>query len=388
MKLAKRIRDLPPYVFAEAGRRLDELRARGVDVINLGIGSPDLPPPRAIIDALYQSALRPDTHGYGGYYGLPALRRAIVDYYGRRFSVSLDPDKEVAVLIGSKEGLFNAALAFLDPGDVVLIPDPGYPTYGLGAHMVGGISYPLPLREDRGFLPDLETIPADVADAAGILWLNYPNNPTGAVADLAFLEQAVSFAHHHGLLLCYDNPYCDLTFDGYIAPSILQIPGARDVVLEFNSLSKTYNMAGWRVGMAVGSPEAVSALARVKTNIDSGIFRPIQEAAIAALTGDQSWLKERNAVYQTRRDTVMEWLPAAGLSAQLPRAAMYVWARVPAGESSQGYSLRVLEQSGVWITPGSAFGEAGEGYVRIALTLPNERLREAGDRIRAAGGAA
>lgn len=384
MRVAKRISDLPAYAFAVAGKRLEAMRARGVDVIDLGIGSPDLPPPAPIIEALYRSAQRPDTHGYAGYYGLPALRQAISGYYQQRFGVQIDPDKEVAVLIGSKEGLFNAALAFLDPGDVVLIPDPGYPTYHLGAHMVGAVQYSLPLREERGFLPDLEAIPADVADAAHILWLNYPNNPTGAVADTGFLEHAVAFARHHDLLLCYDNPYCDLTFDGYKAPSILEIPGARDVVLEFNSLSKTYNMAGWRVGMAVGGAEAVSALARVKTNIDSGIFRPIQDAAVLALTGDQSWLVERNAIYQRRRDAVLQWLPAAGLEARVPRAAMYVWARVPEGSTSQDYSLQVLEKTGVWITPGPTFGEAGEGYVRIALTLPEDLLREAGERIRSA----
>lgn len=384
MRVAKRIMDLPAYAFAVAGKRLEEMRARGVDVIDLGIGSPDLPPPPQIIEALYRSAQRADTHGYAGYYGLPALRRAIGDYYQRRFGVQVDPDKEVAVLIGSKEGLFNASLAFLDPGNVVLIPDPGYPTYRLGAHMVGAVQYSLPLREERGFMPDLEAIPADVADEARLLWLNYPNNPTGAVADMGFLEQAVAFAKHHDLLLCYDNPYCDLTYDGYRAPSILEIPGAKSVVLEFNSLSKTYNMAGWRVGMAVGGAEAVSALARVKTNIDSGIFRPIQDAAVEALTGDQSWLVERNAIYQRRRDTVMDWLPAAGLEAKAPRAALYVWARVPAGQTSQDLSLQVLEQTGVWITPGPTFGEAGEGYVRISLTLPEDRLREAGARIRSA----
>jgi LL-diaminopimelate aminotransferase len=383
MRIATRINELPPYVFAEAGKKLEELRARGTDIIDLGIGSPDMPPPRWIIDALYRSAQQPGSHGYAGYFGLPGLRRAIADYYSRRFGVNLDADREVAVLIGSKEGLFNVALAFLDAGDVALIPDPGYPTYGLGTHMAGGVRYPLPLREDKEFLPDLDSIPADVIDAAKILWLNYPNNPTGAVADLEFLSRAVNMARRHDLLLCFDNPYCDLTFDGYRAPSILQIPGARGVALEFNSLSKTYNMAGWRVGMAVGNPQAVEALARVKTNIDSGIFKPVQEAAIAALTGDQSWLAERNLVYQGRRDAVLQFLPKLGLQARVPKAAMYVWGRIPVSscETSQEFCVRVLGQTGVWMTPGSSFGENGEGYVRIALTLPEERLREAGRRI-------
>jgi LL-diaminopimelate aminotransferase len=381
MKVAKRISDLSTYVFAEVSKKLDQMKAQGIDVINLGIGSPDLPPPQPIIDALYQSALKPDNHGYAGYYGLPVLRRAIADYYKRRFDVQLDPDKEIAVLIGSKEGLFNASLAFLDQGDVALVPDPGYPTYTLGAHMAGGVRYPMPLREENNFLPDLESIPVDVVDAARILWLNYPNNPTGAVADMEFLSRAVNLARRHDLLLCYDNPYCDLTFDGYRAPSVLQIPGAKDVALEFNSLSKTYNMAGWRVGMAVGSSTAVEALARVKTNIDSGIFKPIQEAAVAALTGDQSWLPARNAIYQRRRDVVLDFLPALGLTAHRPKAAMYIWARLPDGEMSYDFCMRMLERTGVWMTPGSSFGEHGEGYVRIALTLPEDRLQEAGERL-------
>jgi len=383
MRVARRITDLPPYVFAETGKKLEELKGQGVDVINLGIGSPDLPPPWAVIDALYQSALQPSNHGYAGYYGLPALRRAIADYYQRRFDVHLDPDKEVAVLIGSKEGLFNVSLAFVDPGEVALIPDPCYPTYGLGTLMAGGVRYSLPLREEEDFLPVLDAIPADVADAAKILWLNYPNNPTSAVADLEFLSRAVNLASRHDLLLCYDNPYCDLTFDGYRPPSILQIAGAKKVALEFNSLSKTYNMAGWRVGMAVGSAEAVEALARVKTNIDSGIFRPIQDAAIAALTGEQTWLTERNLAYQRRRDAVLEFLPGLGLTARVPKAAMYVWARIPedAGQNSQDFCMRTLEKTGIWLTPGSSFGDHGEGYVRIALTLPEEQLREVGRRL-------
>ena len=385
MRIAKRISELPAYVFAEAGKKLEELRSRGTDIIDLGIGSPDLPPPRQVIDALCRSAQEPGNHGYAGYFGLPGLRRAIADYYSRRFRVNLDADREVAVLIGSKEGLFNVALAFLDAGDVALVPDPAYPTYGLGTQMAGGVRFPLPLREETGFLPDLDAIPADVTDVAKILWLNYPNNPTGAVADLEFLSRAVNMARRHDLLLCFDNPYCDLTFDGYSAPSILQVPGAREVALEFNSLSKTYNMAGWRVGMAVGNARAVEALTRVKTNIDSGIFKPVQEAAIAALAGDQSWLAERNLVYQRRRDSVLEFLPKLGLQARVPKAAMYVWGRIPLGfcETSHAFCLRVLGQTGVWMTPGSSFGENGEGYVRIALTLPEERLREAGQRIAA-----
>ncbi len=381
MRPAKRITELPPYVFAKVERRLREMRSEGIDVINLGIGSPDLAPPAAVIQTLCQAARRPDSHGYGGYYGIPALRRAIADYYLHRFEVHVDPDTEVAVLIGSKEGLFNVSMAFLDSGDVSLLPDPGYPTYSLGTHMAGGLRYPIPLREEHDFLPQLESIPVDVARSAKILWLNYPNNPTGSIAGTDVLEQAVNFAQRHDLLLCYDNPYCDLTFDGYRAPSLLQIPKAKQVALEFNSLSKTYNMAGWRVGMAVGNRDAVEALTRVKTNVDSGIFKPIQEAAITALTGDQSWLRKRNAVYQARRDAVMQFLPKCHLRAQTPKATLYVWARVPDGQKSWDYSTRVVEATGVWLTPGTAFGDNGEGFVRISLTLPEDRLHEAGERL-------
>lgn len=382
MRVARRIADLPTYVFAAAGRTLAALRAQGVDVINLGVGDPDLAPPEWIVDTLCREARNPARHGYPGYCGLPTLRQATAEYYGRRFGVELDPEHEVLVLIGSKEGIFNVALAFVDGGDVALIPDPGYPTYALGTQMAGGQPYYLPLLEERGFEPDLAAVPAEVLRRARLLWLNYPHNPTGAAARREFLATAVAFAREHDLLLCYDNPYCDIGFDGYRAPSILEIPGARDVALEFNSLSKTYNMAGWRVGMAVGNAEAVAALARVKTNVDSGSFAPLQEAAAAALRADQAWLAERNAIYQARRDVVLGFLESAGMSARKPLATLYVWARVPAGESSVAFSQRILEATGVWLAPGTAFGAHGEGYVRISLTTPESRLREAAERLR------
>ncbi len=382
MRIANRIANLPAYVFAEAGRTLAALKARGVDVINLGIGSPDLAPPDWIVEKLYRAAQNPGNHGYAGYFGLPALRQATATYYRRRFGVELDADREVVILIGSKEGIFNAALAFIDDGDVALIPDPGYPTYSLGTIMAGGEPVAVPLRPELGFLPDLKAIPQQALRRAKLLWLNYPNNPTAALPTMEFLTEVVAFAREHDLLVCYDNPYCDVTFDGYVAPSLLQVPGAKDVALEFNSLSKTYNMAGWRVGMAVGGAMAVEALGRVKTNIDSGIFAAIQEAAMAALTADQSWLTERNEIYRSRRDAVLEWLPATGMEAEKPLSTLYVWARVPAGESSADFSRRTVERTGVWLTPGTAFGAHGEGYVRIALTHPEARLREAGERLR------
>ncbi len=381
MRIAKRIENLPPYVFATVEKRIAAERARGVDVISLGIGSPDLAPPREIVDAMYHSALRNDTHGYAGYYGTPALRQAAANYYGRRFGVELDPGSEILPLIGSKEGLANVALAFIDPGDVALATDPGYPTYRMGALLAGGASYPMPLHRENNWLPDLEAIPGDVLSRATIMWLNYPNNPTGVGAPLEFLSHAVDFAAEHDLLICYDNPYCDVTFDGYQAPSILQIPGAKDVAIEFNSHSKTYNMAGWRVGVAVGNEKAIEALATVKTNIDSGIFRPIQDAATVAYNGDQSWLQDRNAIYQRRRDIILNWLPNIGMSADKPVGGLYVWARVPEGTNCEAFALEMLEKAGVWMTPGTAFGQYGEGYMRLSICIPEERLIEAGERL-------
>jgi LL-diaminopimelate aminotransferase len=382
MKPADRVGNLPPYVFATLGRRIRDLTARGKDIIRLDIGSPDLPPPDFVIEAMYNSARDPSRHGYGGYYGTPELRQAIATYYERRFQVKLDADREITALIGSKEGIANVALAFVDSGQTVLVPDPGYPTYTLGTLLAEGVPFFVPLLEENGFMPDLDAIPADVARSARILWLNYPNNPTGATATLAFFEQVVEWARQYDLLVCHDNPYCDVTFDGYVAPSLLQVPGAMDVALEFNSLSKTYNMAGWRVGMAAGNAKAVEALARTKTNIDSGIFLPIQDAAAAVLTADQGWLAERNEIYRERRDLILSALPEVGMTAERPEASLYVWARVPEGYRSAGFVAYLLEEAAISVTPGDVFGPHGEGYVRISLGMSTERIREAIDRLR------
>ena len=382
MNVANRVENMPPYVFAKLGRRIRELVAEGKDIIRLDIGSPDLPPPQGIIEALGRSVHDSSHHSYAGYYGTPELRRAIAVYYERRFGVELDPEREVTPLIGSKEGIANIALAFVDPGQTVLVPDPGYPTYGLGTMLAGGVPVGVPLLAENGYLPDLEAIPKDIARSAKILWLNYPHNPTGAVAPPEFLERAVDYARRYDLLLCHDNPYCDITFDGYTAPSLLQIPGARDVTLEFNSLSKTYNMAGWRVGMAVGSPTAVEALARTKTNIDSGIFRPIQDAAVVALTGDQSWLKERNRIYDERRNLILETLREVGIKVDRSQASLYLWATVPEGYTSAEFTTRLLEEAGVSLSPGSYFGSHGEGYLRISIGMSTDRVREAMERIK------
>jgi len=381
MKPANRIVNLPPYPFARLGRRIAEFKAQGMDVIRLDIGSPDLPPPQPIINALCRSAHDPHHHGYAGYYGIPALRQAMAAYYQRRFGVTLDPDNEVVPLIGSKEGIVNIALAYLDPGDVALVPDPGYAPYTMGAYLASGRVETFPLLAERNYLPDLDAIPADLADRAKLIWLNYPNNPTGATATLEFFAEVVAFAREHDLLICHDAPYCDLTYDGYVAPSILQVEGAREVAIEFNSLSKMYNMAGWRVGMAVGNQQALEGLARVKTNIDSGIFRAIQDAAVEALTGDQSWLPERNAIYQERRDIILAGLAAVGIHARKPEASLYVWAPVPEGYTSDDFATRLLEEKGVSVAPGTVFGAHGEGYMRVSLGAATERIREAMERL-------
>jgi len=382
MNVAQRIENLPPYVFARLGIRIRELMAEGKDVIRLDIGSPDLPPPEALIEVMYTSARNPRHHGYAGYNGTPELRQAVATYYQRRFGVTLDPGKEIVALIGSKEGIANVALAFVDPGGTVLVPDPGYPTYTMGTLLAGGVPYRMPLLAENGFLPDLGAVPEEVARAATMMWLNYPNNPTGATAPLSFLEEAVAFARRYELLICHDNPYCDITFDGYVAPSLLEVPGAKEVALEFNSLSKTYNMAGWRVGMAVGSAKAVEALSRTKTNIDSGIFLPLQDAAVAALAGDQSWLAERNEIYRQRRDLILAALGELGVEASKPQASLYVWARTPSGVGSEALAKYLLEEAAVSVVPGTVFGPNGEGWLRISLGMDTARIEEAMERLK------
>jgi len=382
MKRAARLKNLPPYPFARWAGQIEDARRRGVDLIRLDIGNPDMPPPDEVVEALCTSARQADRHGYQGYRGLPALRRAIAGYYERRFGVALDPDTQVLPLIGSKEGIVNIALACLDAGDLALVPDPGYAPYTMGATLAGAEVHTFPLLAERGFLPDLDSIPAGVADRAALLWLNYPNNPTGAVADPKFFDHAVNFARRHRLLLCHDTPYCDVTYDGYVAPSLLQVEGACEAAVEFNSLSKTFNMAGWRVGMAVGNSEALAALARIKSNVDSGMFRPLQEAAVRALSTDPAWIAARNEVYRQRLDIALEGVTAAGLEAERPRATLYVWARLPPPWTAEGFALELLERTGVAVAPGSFFGPAGEGYVRLSVTAPTERVRAAMERLR------
>ncbi len=383
MQAARRLDSLPVYVFAVLDAKLKAVRAQGIDVIKLDIGSPDGPPPAPIITALAESASDPTRHGYAGYFGTPRLRQAMVDYYASRFGVALDGAGEVLPLIGSKEGIANMALAWLDPGDLALVPDPGYPTYRMSAYMVGAEVYDMPLLEENDFLPVLEAIPTDVADRARLMWLNYPNNPTGAVAQLEFFEKAVDFCRHHDILLCHDAPYADVCYDGFRAPSLLAVPGAKDVAVEFNSLSKSHNMAGWRVGMAVGNATALAALVQIKSNIDSGIFLAVQDAAVAALTGDQTWIAARNAEYQRRRDMLLDVLGNNwGLCVAKPQAGLYLWPHVPPGYTASSFADKILMETGVSMTPGSAFGPHGEGFLRISVGQATERVMIAVERLR------
>ncbi len=381
-KPANRIANLPPYLFAEADRRIAAKRAAGFDVVSLGIGDPDLPTPRWILDELHRTAEMPENHRYPDYYGLAELRRAIASWYLKRFGVELHPDNEVVPLIGSKEGVAHIPFAFIDPGDVALVSDPGYPVYAIGTLLAGGEPYLMPLTPANDFLPDLDAIPADVLRRAKLMWICYPNNPTSAVAPDGFFEQVVEFATRHNILVCHDNAYSEVSYDGYHAKSFLEVPGAKEIGVEFHSLSKSYNMTGWRIGMMVGNASAVSALGKVKTNIDSGIFQAVQYAGIAALTGDQSFMEERNMVYQKRRDLVVATLREIGMEATPPRASLYVWAPVPKGYTSLQFSLKVLDEIAVWITPGVGFGPSGEGFYRISLTTPDHRLEEAMNRLR------
>jgi LL-diaminopimelate aminotransferase len=391
MRHAERLSRLPPYPFARWAEHVAAACQRGLDVIRLDIGNPDMPPPDDVIETLCRAARQPDGHGYPGYRGIPALRRAIAAYYDERFGVELDPDNEVLPLIGSKEGLINLALAYLGLGDLALVPDPCYAPYARGAILAGAKVHTFPLLPERDFLPDLDAIPPQVAGSATLIWLNYPNNPTGATVDLGTLARAVDFARQHDLLLCHDAPYVDVTYDGYQAPSLLQVPGALDVAVEFNSLSKTANMAGWRVGMAAGNAQALKALAQVKSNIDSGIFRPLQEAAIEALSVDRGWLADRNRIYQERLELLAEALRGLGLEPPCPRATLYLWTRIPGGDAgetslrwtSQGFATTLLEETGIAVAPGSFFGPGGEGYVRVSATAPTARIREARRRLQA-----
>ncbi len=377
MELALRLQQLPPYHFAEYGRKIAEKRAAGVDVISFSMGDPDLPTPPEVLDALDTAAREQANQRYPEYAGMPEFRAATAAWFVRRFGVELDPAREVLPLIGSKEGLAHLPLAVMNEGDVALMPDPQYPVYPTAVALAGGICHYLPLDEEHGWLPDFAAIPADVLARTKTLWLNHPNNPTGACAPLAFFEEAVRFARAHDILLVHDMAYAEVTFDGYKPQSILEVPGAKEVAVEFHSLSKAYNMAGFRIGMLVGNAGIVEGMTRLKSNLDTGIFRPIQIAAMRALALPDEWLAARNAIYQRRRDRLIAACHGIGLEAQTPQAGLYLWARIPAGQTSAQFTLDLLDRTGIALTPGTNFGAGGEGYVRITLTVPDDRIDEA-----------
>ena len=374
MQLSQRLQSLPPYHFAAYNQKIADLRAAGVDVINLSIGDPDLPTPPEVIEALTRAAREPANQRYPEYAGMLALREAFASWFERRFGVTLDPAREVLPLIGSKEGLAHLPLAVMGPGDIALMPDPQYPVYPTAVALAGGENVEVALDAAHGWLPDLGAIPASVARQAKTFWLNYPNNPTGACASLAFFTDTVRFAQEHDLLLVHDMAYAEVAFDGARPPSLLEAPGAKEVAVEFHSLSKAYNMAGFRVGMLVGNAAIVEGMTRLKSNLDTGIFRPIQLAAVRAMQLPQAWLDERNAIYQRRRDRVVAAFRALGMSVAMPEAGLYVWPRIPAGTTSAQFAMDLLERASVAVTPGTNFGARGEGYLRISLTAPDDRL--------------
>jgi len=382
---AQRLQVLPPYLFAELDRMKQEQVKKGMDIISLGIGDPDLPTPPHIIQALATAAADPRNHQYPSYEGMLSFRKAAADWYLARFGVALDPAKEVLTLIGSKEGIGHLSLAFINPGDVALVPDPAYPVYQSGTLFAGGETFPLPLTRERGFLPDLDAVPADVLGRAKILWLNYPNNPTGAIAPREFLAKAVEFARRHRLILAHDAPYSELAFDGYRPESVLCIEGAKEVAIEFHSVSKTYNMTGWRLGFAVGNAEILAGLGRIKQNLDSGVFQAVQYAGIAALTGSQQCVVENCRIYQERRDVLIQGLREMGFEVASPKATFYLWLPVPKGFTSASFTVELLVKAGVVVTPGGGFGAAGEGYVRATFTVSADRIREALERIKKLG---
>ena len=379
---AERLKRLPPYLFKEVDRKKAEIMSQGVDIIDLGVGDPDLPTPPHIIEAAKKAAEDPANHRYPSYSGMNDFKYAVSEWYKDRFDVGLEPEKEVVSLIGSKEGIAHLPLAFINPGDLALVPTPAYPVYSTATLFAGGESFFMPLLSENNFLPDLGAIPAAVAEKARLLFLNYPNNPTAAVADLDFFNRVVEFARKNSILVCHDAAYTEMAFDGYRAPSFLKADGGKDVGIEFHSLSKTYNMTGWRIGFAVGNSEAIDGLGIVKSNIDSGVFQAVQIAGIKALRHDQSCVEDMTRVYSRRRDLMVKGLREAGFEVETPKATFYLWIKVPEGYTSTKLATQLLEE-GVVVTPGNGFGDPGEGYIRMALTQKRDRISEAIERIKA-----
>ena len=382
---ANRLQALPPYLFKEIDRLKAEVIAKGIDVINLGVGDPDQPTPDFIIKALQEAATNPEHHQYPAYSGMGKFRHSAAAWCKRRFGLDLDPATQVVTLIGSKEGIAHFPLAFINPGDIALIPTPAYPVYHSGTLFAGGHSHFMPLLAENNFLPDLNAIPADVAQKAKIMFINYPNNPTGATADAAFFEKVVAFAKTYNIIVAHDAAYSEMGFDGYKPMSFLEVKGAMDVGIEFHSLSKTFNMTGWRLGFAIGNAEILDGLGQAKANVDSGAFNAIQEAGIAALESDQSSITAMQEIYTERRNILVNGLRSIGLKVEMPKASFYVWCQTPKGMSSSDFTALLLQKAGIVTTPGSGFGEPGEGYIRFALTVSKERMAEAVERMKKLG---
>ncbi len=385
IEVATRIKTLPPYLFAAIDKMKQEAIARGVDIINLGIGDPDLPTPMPIIESLAKAAKDPKHHQYPSYEGMLSFRKAVAEWYKRRFNVTLDPANEVLTLIGSKEGIGHIHLAFVDPGDIVLVPSPGYPVYPVGTSFCGGQSYIMPLTKANGFLPDLTAIPKDVAKKAKLMWLNSPNNPTSVIMTKDYFKRVVDFAQEHQVIVCHDAAYSEIYYDGRRPSSFMEVDGAKDVGVEFHSLSKTYNMTGWRLGFVVGNKGVLAGLGKVKSNLDSGCFEAVQEAGITALSLDDAVTDDLRKTYQDRRDTLVPGLKQLGLEVDPPPAAFYVWVTVPKGYTSASFTAHLLEKAGIVTTPGNGFGAPGEGYVRMTVCTTKERLAEAVERIKKVG---
>ena len=385
IEVAARIKTLPPYLFAAIDKMKQEAIARGVDIINLGIGDPDLPTPEPIIESLAKAAQDSRHHQYPSYEGMLSFRKAVAGWYKRRFNVTLDPADEVLTLIGSKEGIGHIHLAFVDPGDIVLVPSPGYPVYPVGTSFSGGTSHFMPLTKANGFLPDLSAIPKDVAKKAKLMWLNSPNNPTSVIMSKDYFKRAIEFAQDHQVIICHDAAYSEIYYDGKRPVSFMEVEGAKDVGVEFHSLSKTYNMTGWRIGFVVGNKAVLAALGKVKSQLDSGVFEAVQEAGITALGLDDSVTDGIRKIYQERRDTIVPGLKKLGLEVDAPPAAFYIWVTVPKGYTSTSFTAHLLEKAGIVTTPGNGFGAPGEGYVRMTVCTTKERLAEAVARIQKAG---
>ncbi len=376
-KEAVRIQKLPPYLFARIEQKIAEAKEKGIDVISLGIGDPDTPTADHIIDELVKEAYNPANHQYPSSTGMLSYRQAVADYYQQRFQVELDAKSEIVTLIGSKEGIANVNYCYVNPGDINLVPDPGYPVYSIGTLLAGGESYLMPLKEENDFIPDLAAIPEDIAKKAKLMFINYPNNPTGAIVRAGFFAEVVEFAKKYDIIVCHDSSYAELTYDGYVAPSFLATPGAKDIGIEFGSLSKPFNMTGWRIGWAAGRKDIIGAIGRYKSNVDSGAFQAVQYAGMAALSGDKACIRKVNDIYKERRDVAVAGLRSMGWEIAAPKATFYIWVKVPKGYTSASFAEAVLDKANVVITPGNGYGEYGEGYFRISLCISVERIKEA-----------